>query len=49
MPSRRAAQVAIEQLDSARARFLGAVLNRVDLERSLDYAKRVLKLGLRAA
>jgi len=37
MTSRHAAQVALEQLDSAKASFVGAVLNRVDLERNAFY------------
>jgi len=37
MASRRTAKAAIHQLDSARARFLGAVLNRVDLEGNSYY------------
>jgi capsular exopolysaccharide synthesis family protein len=37
MTSRQAAQVAIQQLDNARPRFLGAVLNRVELERTAYY------------
>jgi polysaccharide biosynthesis transport protein len=38
--SRRAAQQAIDQLEHARVRFLGAVLNRVDLERNAYYYAR---------
>jgi polysaccharide biosynthesis transport protein len=42
--SRHAAQTALEQLDRARARFLGAVLNRVDFDlakyRYAPYARR---------
>jgi capsular exopolysaccharide synthesis family protein len=37
MASRGAAQAALEQLDAGRARFFGAVLNRVDLHRNAYY------------
>jgi succinoglycan biosynthesis transport protein ExoP len=37
MTSRHAAQRALEQLENARARFLGAVLNRVDLQHNRYY------------
>ena len=37
MVSRHTAQAAIEQLTGARARFVGAVLNRVDLENHAYY------------
>jgi capsular exopolysaccharide synthesis family protein len=37
MTSRHAAQVAVEQLDAAKASFVGAVLNRVDLDRNAFY------------
>ena len=37
MTSRRTAQAAIEQLESARAKVIGAVLNRADLERNSYY------------
>ena len=37
MANRHAAQAAIEQLETARVRFIGAVLNRVDLERQSYY------------
>jgi capsular exopolysaccharide synthesis family protein len=40
MTSRQAAQTAVEQLESARARFIGAVLNRVDLQRNSYYYHR---------
>jgi Mrp family chromosome partitioning ATPase len=35
--SRYAAQMAIEQLDNTRAHIIGAVLNRVDLDRHAYY------------
>ena len=35
--SRLAAQAALEQLDNARANIVGAVLNRVDLDRNAYY------------
>jgi capsular exopolysaccharide synthesis family protein len=38
--SRQAAQTALDQLEHARARFLGAVLNRVDVERDSYYYSR---------
>jgi succinoglycan biosynthesis transport protein ExoP len=38
--SRHAAQQALDQLEHARARFVGAVLNRVDLEREAYYYSR---------
>jgi len=37
MTSRQAAKAAIEQLQNGRPRFLGAVLNRVELERNAYY------------
>ena len=37
MTSRHAAQTALDQLSSGHARFVGAVLNRVDLERNAYY------------
>jgi capsular exopolysaccharide synthesis family protein len=37
MTTRQAAQSALEQLDAAHARFVGAVLNRVDLKRNSYY------------
>ena len=37
MTSRQAAQRAIEQLEHARAKFIGAVLNRVDLQHNAYY------------
>jgi hypothetical protein len=37
MTSRHAARVAIEQLQNGHPRFLGAVLNRVELERNSYY------------
>jgi succinoglycan biosynthesis transport protein ExoP len=37
MPARAAAQAALEQLRAARARLVGAVLNRVDLEHQAYY------------
>ncbi|MBI2833505.1 MAG: polysaccharide biosynthesis tyrosine autokinase [Acidobacteria bacterium] len=37
MTSRHAARAAIERLDGVHARFVGAVLNRVDLERNAYY------------
>jgi capsular exopolysaccharide synthesis family protein len=40
MTSRHTARAAVEQLDSARARFVGAVLNRVDLEKDSYYYSR---------
>jgi succinoglycan biosynthesis transport protein ExoP len=38
--SRQAAQTALDQLEHARAKFLGAVLNRVDVERDSYYYSR---------
>jgi hypothetical protein len=38
--SRQAAQTALDQLEHAHARFLGAVLNRVDVERDSYYYSR---------
>ena len=38
--SRQAAQTALDQLEHAQARFLGAVLNRVDVERDSYYYSR---------
>jgi succinoglycan biosynthesis transport protein ExoP len=40
MTSRRVAQRAVEQLEMSQARFLGAVLNRVDLEHNAYYYSR---------
>ncbi|HEY5619785.1 MAG TPA: hypothetical protein VIK60_17725, partial [Vicinamibacterales bacterium] len=40
MTSRRVAQRAVEQLEMGQARFLGAVLNRVDLEHNGYYYSR---------
>lgn len=40
MTSRRTAQAAIEQLEAAHAKFVGAVLNRVDLDRQAYYYSR---------
>jgi polysaccharide biosynthesis transport protein len=40
MTSRRIAQRAVEQLEMGQARFLGAVLNRVDLEHNSYYYSR---------
>ena len=40
MTSRRVAQRAVEQLEMGQARFLGAVLNRVDLEHNSYYYSR---------
>jgi capsular exopolysaccharide synthesis family protein len=40
MTSRRVAQRAVEQLEMGQARFLGAVLNRVDLEHNAYYYSR---------
>lgn len=37
MASRQTAQAALEQLESVRARFVGAILNRVDLQRNGYY------------
>jgi len=37
MTSRKAARLAIQQLDHGHPRFLGAVLNRVELERNAYY------------
>jgi Mrp family chromosome partitioning ATPase len=37
MTSRHAAKTAIDQLRHAHARFVGAVLNRVDLDRNAYY------------
>ena len=37
MTSRQAARAAIEQLEQGRARFVGAILNRVELERNSYY------------
>jgi Mrp family chromosome partitioning ATPase len=37
MTSRQTAQRACEQLENAKAKFLGAVLNRVDLEHNSYY------------
>jgi Mrp family chromosome partitioning ATPase len=38
--SRQAAQQALDQLETARGRFIGAVLNRVDLESESYYYSR---------
>ena len=40
MTSKRVAQRAVEQLEMSQARFLGAVLNRVDLEHNAYYYSR---------
>jgi len=40
MTSRRVAQRAVEQLELGQAKFLGAVLNRVDLEHNAYYYSR---------
>lgn len=40
MTGRQAAQAAVEQLGTAKARLLGAILNRVDLERNPYYYSR---------
>ena len=40
MTSRHAAQRAVEQLEQARAKFVGAVLNRVDLQHNAYYYSR---------
>ena len=40
MTSRRVAQRAVEQLEMSQAKFLGAVLNRVDLEHNAYYYSR---------
>ena len=37
MTSRHAAKTAVDQLQQVQARFVGAVLNRVDLERNAYY------------
>ncbi len=37
MTSRHAAQRALEQLDQAHAKFIGVVLNRVDLQHNAYY------------
>ena len=37
MTSRHAARAAVEQLEQGRARFIGAILNRVELERNAYY------------
>jgi len=37
MTSRHAAKRALEQLENAQAKFVGAVLNRVDLQRNAYY------------
>jgi Mrp family chromosome partitioning ATPase len=37
MTSRHAGQRALEQLENARAKFIGAVLNRVDLRHNAYY------------
>ena len=37
MTSRHAARAAVEQLEQGRAHFVGAVLNRVELERNAYY------------
>lgn len=37
MTSHRAAKAALEQLDAAKARYIGAVLNKVDLKRNAYY------------
>jgi Mrp family chromosome partitioning ATPase len=42
MTSRFAAQSGLEQLQSARAHLVGAVLNRVDLERDAYYYSALL-------
>jgi polysaccharide biosynthesis transport protein len=43
MTSRYAAKAALDQLESARARFVGAVLNRVDIERHSYYYSQYYK------
>jgi succinoglycan biosynthesis transport protein ExoP len=40
MTNRNAAMQAVEQLGSARAKFMGAVLNRVNVERNSYYYSR---------
>ena len=47
MTSRRMAQRAVEQLEMGQARFLGAVLNRVDLEHNSYYYSKYYRVGLR--
>jgi capsular exopolysaccharide synthesis family protein len=37
MTSRQSARIALQQLENARPRFVGAVLNRVELERNAYY------------
>ena len=37
MTSRQAARAAVEQLEQGRVHFVGAILNRVDLERNSYY------------
>jgi hypothetical protein len=37
MTSRKAARIALEQLENGHPRFVGAVLNRVELERNAYY------------
>lgn len=44
MTSRHAAQRAIEQLERARAKFVGAVLNRVDLQHTRYYYSQYYRL-----
>jgi hypothetical protein len=46
MTSRHAAQRAIEQLEHARAKFVGAVLNRVDLRHNPYYYSQYYRRGL---
>ena len=43
MTSRYAAKAALDQLENARARFVGAVLNRVDIERHSYYYSQYYK------
>ena len=40
MTSRHAAQRALEQLEQARAKFIGAVLKRVDLQHNSCYCSQ---------
>jgi Mrp family chromosome partitioning ATPase len=42
---RPTALAALEQLDSARARFIGAVLNRVDLDRNAFFHSHYYRRG----
>ena len=43
MTSRHGAKAALDQLEHARARFVGAILNKVDLEGNPYYYSRYYK------